>query len=98
MSEWSNSSHRQNQLLNDGWKSSHKPFWEEEPCFYDLGTIKTVILFFKIDEPEQTSRFEGVYSWRYGDHDPPEYLPTTAIEVRRYKLHHSMNALLWHDH
>jgi hypothetical protein len=84
------------QLCGDGWRPASEPFWETPPCFYDLGTVKTVILFF-VDEASGR-RYHQVYYWRYGGHDVPEYVRQANVERRRYKLHHSMNALMWQDH
>lgn len=81
-------------LLADDWWESREPFWREDPCFYDLGTIKTVLLF----RGNDGRVVEGHYFWKYESHNLPGYLDANKVVVRRYKLHHSMNALLWHDH
>lgn len=80
-------------LIADGWRESRERFWLEEPCFYDLTTTKTVLLFPVIDDVDA-----ALYYWKYDWCEVPEYLDPTSVEVRRYKLHHSMNALLWHDY
>ena len=86
-------------LTNAGWTASTDYFWNDIACFYDLGLVKTVILF-KTEEHDSSSRTEyaPVYYWKYGSHKLPEYVDQASCEIRRYKLHHSMNALLWHDH
>lgn len=91
----------QQQLIDDGWVSATEPFWDRAACFYDLGTVKTVIL---VKRPggaasvgQGGDRAEPFY-WRYGPHGLRAYVPAAAVELRRYKLHHSMNDLLWHDH
>ncbi|MCA9449617.1 MAG: hypothetical protein KC931_21025 [Candidatus Omnitrophica bacterium] len=81
-------------LCDEGWWESLEPFWQQEPCFYDLGTIKTVLLF--RDDAGQVD--EDHYFWKFESQDCPEFLDAEKVVVRRYKLHHSMNALLWHDH
>lgn len=81
-------------LKADGWHKSNQPFWLEEPCFYDLSLTKTVLLFPGAEEnPEQT-----LFFWKYDWHEMPDYLNADRVEIRRYKLHHSMNALLWYDY
>lgn len=83
-------------LRADGWKVAIEPFWEAAPCFYDLGTVKTVILF-KHGQPSERDYLIEYY-WKLGAHELPDYVDHHLVELRRYKLHHSMNALLWHDH
>src|SRR3712207_2723928 len=83
-------------LCEDGWRSATERFWEAAPCFYDLGQVKTILLLREGDAP--AAAYAAVYYWKFGGHGPPEYLDGAGVEVRRYKLHHSMNALLWHDH
>ncbi len=85
------------QLSDDGWKADKDRFWDSTPCFYDLAMIKTVILVHRNDGTKN-GEFGEVYYWKYGRHDLPEYLNNANVEIRRYKLHHSMNALLWYDH
>jgi len=85
-------------LSVDGWKAATDCFWNEAPCFYDLGMVKTVILFKAGSNVPSNSGYEPVFYWKYGSHDVPEYLAHARVEIRRYRLHHSMNALLWHDH
>ena len=80
-------------LCDDGWKADTSYFWESTPCFYDLGKVKTVLLF-KVED----GQYAKVFYWKHGGHNLPEYLQQADVEIRRYKLHHSMNALLWHDH
>jgi hypothetical protein len=84
-------------LLDDGWLASSERFWEAVPCFYDLGRVKTVILF-PVETEASAGEFAEVFYWKHGGHNLPDYLERTKVEIRRYKLHHSMNALLWHDH
>jgi hypothetical protein len=86
------------QLCNDGWNAATECFWDATPCFYDLGKVKTVLLFRVANAPASGPRYADVYYWKHGSHDPPEYLKETGVELRQYKLHHSMNALLWYDH
>jgi hypothetical protein len=83
-------------LCDDGWWPATERFWEATPCFYDLGLVKTVILFLVSDSPARD--YTNVFYWRYGAHVLPPYLAHANVEIRRYKLHHSMNALLRHDH
>ena len=85
------------QLLDDGWKLETIRFWDEVPCVYDLSVIKSVIL---IRTPVKLSvnEFEAEFYWKYGRQDLPSYVDTDHVVLRRYVLHHSMNALLWHDH
>jgi hypothetical protein len=85
-------------LTGDGWKASVECFWNGVPCFYDLGTIKTVILFVASPGSASVSGYDATFYWKYGLHDLPDYLAQERLEIRRYRLHHSMNALLWHDH
>jgi hypothetical protein len=86
-------------LCDEGWNSATEPFWESVPCFYDLGKVKTVILFRVAQEGSfSNSDYHEVHFWKHGRHDLPKYLESMNVEIRRYKLHHSMNALLWHDH
>jgi hypothetical protein len=61
--------------------------------------VKTVLLF-KSAEAERLAggAYEDVFYWKHGGHDLPSYLEPKSVEIRRYRLHHSMNALLWHDH
>ena len=84
-------------LCDDGWKPDTDCFWATTPCFYDLGMIKTVILF-KLEGDASGCMYAEVFYWKHGEHKLPAYLEHANVEVRRYKLHHSMNALLWHDH
>lgn len=84
-------------LLEDGWHLSTDSFWESIPCFYDLGIVKTVILFkMQWDGSSTRTCYAEHFYWKHGGHDLPDFLE--PVEIRRYKLHHSMNALLWHDH
>lgn len=41
---------------------------------------------------------ETLYFWKHHDQPLPSYLNSDQVELRRYKLHHSMNDLLWHNH
>src|SRR6187431_1240144 len=88
-------SHFHQRLCDDGWQPSTERFWETAPCFYDLGLVKTVILF---RVGNAISDHCGVFYWKLGGHDLPAYLAKAEAEIRRYKLHYSMNALLWHAH
>jgi hypothetical protein len=83
-----------NRLISDGWRESNQPFWREEPCFYDLAVVKTVLLFRDI----QGNVVDDDFFWKYESQTLPSYLDATEVIIRRYNLHHSMNALLWHDH
>ena len=60
------------QLIDDGWISSTEQFWERTACFYDLGTVKTVIL---VKRQEATLGHDDPYAepfyWRYGPHKLP---------------------------
>lgn len=82
-------------LCADDWKPASECFWEAKPCFYDLSAVKTVILF---RTGNDCRPYAEVYYWKHGPHGLPEYLDAATAEIRRYKLHHSMNDLLWHDH
>lgn len=83
------------QLLAAGWTESTEPFWRDEnPCFYDLTLTKTVLLF--ADDSGDIN--EQHYFWKFDAQPRPEFIPSDQVQVRRYKLHHSMNALLWHDY
>jgi hypothetical protein len=90
-------SHWHDRLCEDGWHPATERFWEAVPCFYDLGTVKTVILFI-LKHNAGVWEYAEVYYWKLGGHDSPEYLDQAEVEIRHYKLHHSMNDLLWHDH
>jgi hypothetical protein len=90
--------HWHQRLCESGWSPSTERFWNSAPCFYDLGTVKTVILFKSVHVAAAESHYADVYYWKYGGHNLPDYLEPALVEVRRYKLHHSMYALLWHDH
>ena len=82
-------------LLAAGWSEAAHPFWRDEaPCFYDLTKTKTVILF----RDDDGNVDESLYFWKYEWQEVPDFLDADAIQVRRYKLHHSMNDLLWHDY
>lgn len=81
-------------LKADGWTESSEPFWRQEPCFYDLTRTKTVLLI--RDEAGRVD--ERHFLWKFDWQPLPDYLSAAQVEVRRYKLHHSMNALLWHDY
>jgi hypothetical protein len=59
--------------------------------------VKTVILFL-VERNAPVREYAEVLYWKHGGHHLPEYLGEGNVEIRRYKLHHSMNALLWHDH
>jgi len=83
-------------LCDDGWRPSTERFWEATPCFYDLSLVKTVILFPLSDA--RAGQYAEVFYWKFGGHAVPQYLAQVTVEIRRYKLHHSMNDLLWHDH
>ena len=85
-------------LIADGWDAATERFWDEPACFYDLSTVKTVLLFLTGEDVEKQQRYFNTYYWKYGSHDLPDYLDATVVEIRRYKLHHSMNDLLWYDH
>lgn len=75
-------------LCDDGWKPATDRFWEAVPCFYDLGMVKTVILFkAERDRPLPGCECSEVYYWKHGGQDLPEYLELSNVEVRRYKLH-----------
>ena len=87
-------SDQRDKLIANGWRESDNPFWLEEPCFYDLSKMKTVLLFRNSDGRSS----EDHYFWKYEWQVLPEFLDADNIELRRYKLHHSMNALLWHDY
>jgi hypothetical protein len=80
-----------------GWHVATDRFWDAIPSFYDLGTVKTVILT-KAEDAAGGPSSADVFYWKHGRHNLPEYLSNANVELRRYKLHHSMNALLWHDH
>ena len=80
-------------LVGEGWRESRERFWTEEPCFYDLATIKTVLIPWDSGMSADESFF-----WKYESHPLPDFLDGKDVQVRRYKLHHSMNALLWYDH
>lgn len=84
------------QLLQDnGWSESHEPFWlNENLCFYDLSQTRTVILI----RDEDGSVDANAYFWKFESQPLPDFIDPANVEVRRYKLHHSMNALLWHDY
>jgi hypothetical protein len=86
-------------LCDDRWEPATERFWELAPCFYDLGMVKTVILFRGLQDGSSPGcDYANVFYWKHGPHDLPEYLEPASVEIRRYKLHHSMNGLLWHDH
>lgn len=83
------------QLIAEGWRESTDAFWRDEnPCFYDLSLIKTVLLFCGNGGAIDETRF----FWKFESQPLPDFVNASHVEVRRYKLHHSMNALLWHDH
>lgn len=84
-------------LCNDGWKAETDRFWESTPCFYDLGMVRTVLLP-KVMQAAAECDSAGTFYWKPGAHHLPDYLEPANVEIRHYKLHHSMNALLWHDH
>ena len=82
-------------LLQSGWRESTQPFWKDEnPCFYDLSRTKTVLLF----RDEAGNVDDGHYFWMSESQEIPGFISPQDVVVRRYKLHHSMNALLWHDY
>ncbi len=85
---------QRNRLIADGWKESTSPFWREEPCFYHLSRTKTVILL-KGDDGKTK---EDYFLWKHDVQETPDFLDSEQFEVRRYKLHHSMNDLLWHNY
>ena len=85
---------QRDQLLATGWRHEITPFWEEDPCFYDLSTIKTVLLSRNADGHPDVHD----YFWKYDVQKRPPFIDDADAQVRRYKLHHSMNALLWYDH
>src|SRR5262245_39285252 len=60
-------------LCDEGWRPATEPFWESTPCFYDLGTVKTVILF-KNHCDATLTEYAKVFYWKYGGHDIPDYL------------------------
>lgn len=87
--------HYSQQLHDAGWSSSGEPFWRDEnPCSYDLTVTKAVLLF----RDENGDIDEQQYFWKYESQSLPDFIEPHDVQVRRYKLHHSMNALLWHDY
>lgn len=82
-------------LKTDGWSESFVPFWrDDDPCFYDLTLTKTVLLF--LDQNGQV--IADHFFWKFESQELPDYINVAHVEVRRYELHHSMNALQWHDY
>jgi hypothetical protein len=87
--------HYRDRLKSEGWNESSDEFWKDEnPCFYDLTLTKTVLIF--RNEHGQSS--PQTFFWKFESQELPDFMDPEHAEVRRYKLHHSMNALLWHDY